>query len=181
MTRGLAPEERALWAKVAASVKPLHRAALPDLAAVRAPVVRPVAALRVRPAPSTGTAPASRSNDGLDGSWDRRLARGLVRPDLTIDLHGHSLATAHAALDRRLEQAFASGARVVLLITGKPPSSERRPIARGAIRAAVGDWLQASRHAGGIAAIRGAHPRHGGTGALYLILRRNRPTHWPKS
>ena len=67
------------------------------------------------------------------------------------------------------------GDRVLLLITGKPPRPEsERPHARGAIRAAVGDWLAASRHADAIAAVRGAHPRHGGHGALYIILRRPR-------
>jgi DNA-nicking Smr family endonuclease len=119
----------------------------------------------VRPAPGTT----------LDAGWDKRLARGLVQPDTTVDLHGHNLATAYDLLDRRLDLAVASGARVLLLITGKPPNDDRRPVGRGAIRAAVGDWLAASRHAGDIAAVRGAHPRHGGSGALYIVLRRKRP------
>lgn len=110
----------------------------------------------------------------LDAGWDRRLARGLVQPDLIVDLHGHNLATAYHLLDLKLEQAFAMSARVMLLITGKPPSDDRRPVARGAIRAAVGDWLAASRHAGHIAAVRNAHPRHGGAGALYIVFRRLR-------
>ena len=42
------------------------------------------------------------------------------------------------------------------------------------IAAQVADWLALSRHAGRIAAVRGAHPRHGGQGALYVILRRRR-------
>ena len=109
----------------------------------------------------------------LDGSWDRRLSRGLVAPDSMVDLHGHNLATAYDLLDRRLEQAIGSGARLMLLVTGKPPGPDR-PGKRGAIRAAVGDWLAASRHAADIAAVRGAHPRHGGAGALYIILRRPR-------
>ena len=59
--------------------------------------------------------------------------------------------------------------------TGKPPRPEsERPHARGAIRAAIADWLAASRHADAIAAVRGAHPRHGGQGALYIVLRRPR-------
>ena len=70
--------------------------------------------------------------------------------------------------------AAGRGARVLLLITGKPPSGPDRPVQRGAIRAAVGDWLAASRHAAHIAAVRGAHPRHGGLGALYIVLRRDR-------
>lgn len=102
------------------------------------------------------------------------MGRGLVAPDFTVDLHGHNLATAYAMLDGRLEQAIASGARLMLLITGKPPKGECWPVARGAIRAAVGDWLHASRHAGAIAAVRNAHPRHGGEGALYIVLRRKK-------
>jgi DNA-nicking Smr family endonuclease len=111
----------------------------------------------------------------LDSSWDRRLSRGLATPDCVVDLHGHSLATAYARLDAALEQAIAEGDRVMLLVTGKPPRPDsERPHARGAIRDAVGDWLASSRHARAIAAVRNAHPRHGGQGALYIVLRRPR-------
>jgi DNA-nicking Smr family endonuclease len=96
----------------------------------------------------------------------------MVQPDLIVDLHGHNLHSAYTLLDHRLDQAVAAGARVLLLITGKPPAE--RPALRGRIRDAVGDWLAASRHAGSIAAVRGAHPRHGGAGALYIVLRRRR-------
>jgi DNA-nicking Smr family endonuclease len=108
----------------------------------------------------------------LDGSWDRKLKSGQVQPDRTLDLHGHSLDRAWEAIDRSLERAIALGERVLLLITGH----ERRgdpPLDRGRIRAAVHDWLAASRHARHIAAVRGAHRRHGGGGSLYIILRRS--------
>ena len=77
---------------------------------------------------------------GLDGSWERKLAKAQISPDLTLDLHGHSLDAAHARLDAGLMQAVAMGARLLLVITGKP-----RPVAaadrserRGAIRAKYG-------------------------------------------
>lgn len=171
MRRRLSAEEEALWAKVVASVQPLEGVkppALPEAARPPAPKPKP-RAMRSAPPP-----PRPAPGTTLDASWDRRLARGSVSPDVTLDLHGHNLATAYDLLDRRLDQAIAGGARVVLLITGKPPSDDRRPAARGAIRAAVGDWLHASRHAGSIAAVRNAHRRHGGQGALYIILRRPR-------
>jgi DNA-nicking Smr family endonuclease len=82
-----------------------------------------------------------------------------------------SLDMAWRAIDSGLEQAIARGERVLLLITGHHRAGEP-PVRRGAIRAAVHDWLAASRHADRIAAVRGAHPRHGGGGSLYLILRR---------
>jgi DNA-nicking Smr family endonuclease len=173
--RRLGPEERQLWEKVIASVRPLHARdsseAIPEAASLE-----PAPAPKLSPPPAKPV-PARKAQPGttLDGSWDRRLAQGQVQPDLTVDLHGHNLATAYDLLDRRLDDAVSTGARLLLLITGKPPQGDRRPAQRGAIRAAVGDWLAASRHAGDIAAVRAAHRRHGGTGALYIILRRARP------
>lgn len=167
--RRLSAEEAALWRRVVDSVTPMHG----PLAEVTA-APEPAAAPQPKPATrSRAIVPAGKPGPGttLDASWDRRLARGLVQPDRSLDLHGHNLATAYDLLGRKLGEAVADGARVLLLITGKPPSDKS---GRGAIRAAVGDWLAASPYAGDIAAVRNAHPRHGGAGALYIILRRRR-------
>lgn len=82
-----------------------------------------------------------------------------------------NLDGAWSAIDEALERAIARQERVVLLITGHHRPGEP-PVARGKIRAAVHHWLAASRHARSIAAVRGAHRRHGGAGSLYLVLRR---------
>lgn len=132
------------------------------------------APLAAKPAPARKPAPRPIDAATLDATWDRKLTRGLISPDRSVDLHGLGLQGAYSLLDQTLDRAIAAGDRVVLLVTGKPPPREsERPHARGAIRAAVGDWLAASRHGDRIAAVRGAHPRHGGTGALYIILRRS--------
>ena len=173
MKRRLASDELALWQRVAATVRPLAGRARPHPPEHVHPQEGPSKA-RPAPRPAPPRSQASAPANTLDSSWDRRLDRGLAHPDVTIDLHGHSLASAHALLDRRLGDAVAAGVRLVLLITGKPPQGDRVPVGRGAIRGVVGDWLAASRHAGEIAAVRPAHRRHGGAGALYLILRRSR-------
>ena len=131
---------------------------------------------RLQPAVAVAKPKGERQHQNtLDASWDKRLGRGMVSPDSAIDLHGHNLASAHTLLDQGLDRALRRGDRVLLLVTGKPPRPEsERPHARGAIRAAVADWLAASRFNDRIAAVRGAHPRHGGTGALYIVLRRPR-------
>lgn len=184
--RGLSAEEAALWAQVAQTVKPLKGrrvlpVALPKAVAVPAPAaVLPVAKkLRGRvppprpaPAPTAPPPPAP----GLDSHWDRRLAKAAVDPDFTLDLHGCTLEQAHVRLDMGLAQAKAMGARMVLLITGKPRPAEHadRGEKRGAIRAKILDWLAAGPHGSDIAAVRNAHRRHGGDGALYLVLRKRR-------
>lgn len=178
--RRLTADEAALWARVMAEVRPIAgriapRVGVPEPAKpARAAAVRIETELRER-----AFSPPLRARDHaaatLDASWDRNLGRGLTAPDRTVDLHGHTLATAYRLLDDALARAIAAGDRLVLLVTGRPPRPEsERPHARGAIRAAVGDWLAASRHADAIAAVRGAHPRHGGGGALYIVLRRPR-------
>jgi DNA-nicking Smr family endonuclease len=174
--RPLDEQERALWAKVIATVRPLR----PQPVREPAPIPQippPLVPPRARPTAAAPTPVTKLRSVGetLDGSWDRRLARGLAAPEMTVDLHGHNLARAYDLVDLALSDAITSGVRLLLLITGKPPASPDRPVARGAIRAAVGDWLAASRHADRIAAVRNAHPRHGGSGALYIVLRRPRP------
>ena len=110
----------------------------------------------------------------LDASWDKKLAKAVLSPDFTLDLHGHSLSAAHARLDQGLAQATLMEARLVLVITGRPRPAEAadRGERRGAIRAKVLDWLALGPHASRIAAVRPAHRRHGGAGALYVVLRR---------
>jgi len=173
---GLTAEETALWAKVTATIRPLSRELVEATTTIEAAL--PVLARRPkgRVPPPQPAEPARKRSENLheatlDGGWDRRLSSGKVQPDRTLDLHGHSLDRAWEEIDRTLERAIASGERIVLLITGH----ERRgdpPLERGRIRAAVNDWLAASRHSRNIAAVRGAHRRHGGGGSLYIILRK---------
>ena len=175
--RRLTDEEKELWARVVATVKPLRRSAMPlreEPPEKPRPIAAPSTKALKKTENTTGLVRLPAHQGGLDAGWDRRLARGLVRPDVMIDLHGHSLATAHDVLDHRLAEAIMAGVRLVLLITGKPPRDDRFPVTRGAIRASINDWIRSSRHAAAIAAVRGAHSRHGGAGALYLVLRRSR-------
>jgi DNA-nicking Smr family endonuclease len=168
--RSLSPDEAALWARVAATIQPLSRDKN-DRQTVELNTKTKVSTNL--PAASATVSPPRQRGPGttLDGSWDRRLGGGKVEPDRVLDLHGMSLDRAWRAVDSGLERAIARGERLLLLITGHQRSGEA-PVRRGAIRGAVHDWLAASRHAGHIAAVRGAHVRHGGGGSLYIVLRR---------
>jgi DNA-nicking Smr family endonuclease len=175
--RSLSPEEAELWARVTATISPLSREKIearppapdpkPEQPATQKALPRP--ALRPQPTPVQATVPQPGTT--LDGTWDRRLRSGSVEPDRVLDLHGMNLDGAWNAIDRALELAVNRGDRLLLLITGHHRAGAP-PVQRGKIRAAVHDWLAASRHAGRIAAVRGAHRRHGGGGSLYIVLRR---------
>jgi DNA-nicking Smr family endonuclease len=186
--RGLSTGEQAAWAHLAASVKPLPGKARPKAprappAAASAPAVPPAAP--AKPAKPKPKAPARQpvlappplkgeEQAGLDSHWDRRVKGGRIVPDLTLDLHGHTLDTAYDRIMAGIDQARAMDARVVLVIAGRerPVDPADRMAKRGAIRAKLLDWLAASRHADAITAVRRAHIRHGGEGALYLMLKR---------
>ncbi|MEO6040948.1 MAG: Smr/MutS family protein, partial [Croceibacterium sp.] len=180
--RGLTADEAALWRRVTATVVPLDGKVPPrngegDRAKRGGGGSLPGAALGANPhhQPPAGPPPptredrgkpATRSPDraGLDAAWERKLARPAIEPDFTLDLHGHTLDQAHRRLDSGLAQAKSMGARLVLLITGKPRPVDPadRGTQRGAIRAKVLDWLAAGPHGGDVAAVRPAHRRHGG-------------------
>lgn len=112
----------------------------------------------------------------LDSSWERRIRNGSLAPDMMIDLHGHSLSAAHSRLNQALSSALIRDMRLLLVVTGKPPKNGLSGDSprRGAIRKEIGEWLASSPFADRIASVRIAHPRHGGDGALYIILRRKK-------
>jgi DNA-nicking Smr family endonuclease len=172
--RSLSPEEAELWARVAVTIRPLSRERLVAKAAENPAGVVPkqVALMPLeRSVPVSRPKPVPIGEKTLDGSWDKKLRSGSAPPDRVVDLHGMNLDAAWTAIDRSLDEAVSRGDRLLLLITGHHRPGEP-PVQRGRIRAAVHDWLAASRHAPDIAAVRPAHRRHGGGGSLYLILRR---------
>ena len=179
--RGLSAEEAEAWEKVAATVDPMHPRPVKQITAKPAPapvLPRKTLPKLQRPAPPKKPAlkPASNPPGNLDGQWDKRLKSGAIQPDFTLDLHGHGLDAAYNRLMSGVAQARAMDARTILLVTGKPRPVDPadRGTKRGAIRAKVLDWLAASSHHSAIAAVRRAHIRHGGEGALYIVLRRER-------
>lgn len=191
--RGLSEDEAAAWARLAATVTRYHpplggeevqvnkapktkpivteTGAPPSVTKSRRPMV-PRAPLRQLA--SSSLPRSAEDQSGLDSHWERRLRAGTLAPEFTLDLHEHSLDAAYQRLLGGLDVARETGARVVLVIAGRerPVHAADRAGSRGAIRAKLLDWLAASRHSSAIAAIRKAHRRHGGEGALYVILKR---------
>lgn len=192
--RGLSDEEAAAWDKLAASVEPLNppQNGEGDQLKAGGGALRPItprasstARIPLHPRPAVGGPPPRNGEvrkprriapGSLDSHWDKRLKSGEITPDLSLDLHDHGLDAAYTRLMRGMEQASSMGARVVLVVTGRPRPVDPadRATRRGAIRGQILDWLAASGHGENIAAIRKAHRRHGGDGALYIVLRRTR-------
>lgn len=122
------------------------------------------------------TAPGA---SGVNGATKERLKRGLMEPDARIDLHGMTQEAAHRTLFAWLATAHARGLRLVLVVTGKgnPKNDENAPwmmSAHGVLKQMVPRWLNEPELAAMTASVQPAHAKHGGGGALYVYLRKNR-------
>ena len=100
---------------------------------------------------------------GIDGRTQRRLFRGDVPVDRRLDLHGLTAARAESRLAQFIETAAWDGCRCVLVITGK---------GAGILRGHVPNWLKRQPLSPHILALAEARPHDGGSGALYVLLRR---------
>jgi DNA-nicking Smr family endonuclease len=182
----LGDKERALWSHATRDATPLKRARkiLPPEpgpvpngqgAAVGAGQLRPVTgSSRVKAAPIVERTPLPELAPGAAPGVDRSTAEKLRRGDLAIegrlDLHGHTQDEAHAALVSFVESARRSRKRCLIVITGKGGIGRQT----GVLRAAVPRWLNGEPMRRHILAFASAQPKHGGAGALYVLLRRQR-------
>ncbi|HEV2302111.1 MAG TPA: Smr/MutS family protein, partial [Stellaceae bacterium] len=119
---------------------------------------------------STRENPPLDSFAGVDRANAERLKRGLHPIAATLDLHGMTQAEAHRRLAAFVEESRAAGHRCVLVVTGRGLA----PDGPGILKRSVPRWLEESQMRRHILAVAGAQPRHGGAGALYLLLRRRR-------
>jgi DNA-nicking Smr family endonuclease len=111
----------------------------------------------------------------MDAKTHSRMVRGRLDPEARIDLHGMTVAEAHAELIHFLLGARANGLRLVLVITGKgKPAHDHGPIPSrlGAIRHQMPHWLRLPPLNGVVQQLTESHARHGGGGAFYLYLRK---------
>ena len=164
-TRSVTAEEVRLWRAVTKTVT-----AYKPLPPLEEPVPAPVTAAPMAPAddplPPPVAAPLRRPN-GVDGQTLKQLSRGERKVEAVIDLHGMTLQAAHGALRRFVELQAGAGKRCLLVITGK--GGPDRP---GRLRQEVPLWLEAWKPP--VLAVTAAQPKHGGAGALYVLLQRRR-------
>ncbi len=176
--RPLTADEEHLWSLVARTVRPLrlskksatdarHKAGVRHAARPvtdRATVEPRVAGSPQRTAGVPALSPFLRKER-------QKLARGNAAIDARIDLHGMTQAEAHGALRKLLHRSQASGAKFVLVVTGKgAPNASRSD--RGVLRRQVPMWLALPEFRRYVLGFDVADTGHGGEGALYVRLRR---------
>jgi DNA-nicking Smr family endonuclease len=178
-SRQLSAEERRLWAHVARAVKPLPGHGFPDVPPEppAGPSAEPPPAMSAAPAPQRpGRAPALPPLAPIERKTLVALRRGARRADGAIDLHGMRQSEAHRALIGFLHRSRERGHEVVLVITGKGAAAAGDSLfeERGVLRRVVPHWLRLPELRTVVLGFEAAAPHHGGSGALYVRLRRRR-------
>lgn len=167
------------WIEYTKLVMPLRGRARPAAATAVEP---PATAAPAEPAPAVAATVAAGPRKlargaeveiglapgGVDKASWRRLSRGQLAPDRTLDLHGRTVQRAYIALQTFIVSAQADGLRCVEVITGRGLVDGTT----GAIRRELPHWLNQHPLRGMI--LGAAHPHPANTGAVRLLLRRSR-------
>ncbi|MGP6088697.1 Smr/MutS family protein [Antarctobacter jejuensis] len=194
--RKLRPEEHDLWQQVARSADPLHKKPrrTDEPEARPKPLTREPAnpreplspfALGERALPRTQTHVFPKTTKDhlheapvrMDAKAFTRLKRGKLEPEARIDLHGLTVDRAHGELTGFILRAQTRGFRLVLVITGKGQREDPydpMPRRRGVLKTQVPVWLRMPPLGQAVLQVSEAHRKHGGEGAYYVYLRRNR-------
>jgi DNA-nicking Smr family endonuclease len=113
---------------------------------------------------------------GLDARILRRLRRGEFAYQATLDLHGMTAARARTQVQAFIARAVAEGRRSVLIVHGRGRNSrDQVPVLKEHLK----EWLAHGRVGRTVLAFTSARPADGGTGALYVLLRRRRGSKEP--
>jgi len=175
-SRGLTAEERGLWARTMRDVRPggaggknaeskdphHHRPAVPENEAVDTDNNGKIV--------GSGRHALGIAGPSITGRRSlRRIKRGQPPIEAHLDLHGYTLQQAYRVLVAFLRNSHIRGHRCVLVITGKALRSQDP---RTSLKAQVPKWLSAAHLRPFVLSSATAGLRHGGGGALYVMVRR---------
>ncbi len=175
-----------LWVEVTRSVSPLPRRQLPEPVGELEPETVLTAAPRPRapmapflPSYSPGGATGVQMQPGriIEPKMRKKLMRGRIEIDATLDLHGMRQNEARSVLHRFIAARQARGDRTILVITGKglkkTDAHGSHVVERGVLRHMLPLWLSEPSLAPLIGGWDTSAQQHGGEGAFYVRLRRS--------
>jgi DNA-nicking Smr family endonuclease len=162
--RDVNDEEAALFRDALKDARPMRRKAAtpePVKAIGRVKMPKPVDIITPPPKPPVFAAGATTE---IGGHREAHFRKGKLEPEARLDLHGYTQDAAYKELFRFVTRARALDQRVVLVITGKA----------GVLHTLLPRWLAEADFRGLVVGASPAHVRHGGNGAFYVALKRNR-------
>ncbi|ACR71042.1 DNA endonuclease SmrA [Edwardsiella ictaluri] len=104
--------------------------------------------------------------EGIQDGVYRKLRLGKYALQAVLDLHRHTLIEARTALLQFVADCIARDVRTALVLHGKGERSQPQAL----LKSYVSAWLPQIPD---VMAIHSADRRHGGSGALYILLRKS--------
>jgi DNA-nicking Smr family endonuclease len=188
--RVLTSDEVALWTHVTRHIEPLRPEKLAGVETIETIEATPppipdekkpkkfiVADASPPSKPKAPVAPSVPPLAPLEKRLRQRLSRGHTPIDSVIDLHGMRQDEAHTALRRFVIGAHQAGYAVILVVTGKGANASAEQGSyeeRGVLRRMVPHWLRMADMRSYVIGFENAAQHHGGTGALYVRIRRSK-------
>lgn len=162
-------DDDSLWQKVAATIRPLkhklqhlshpkkdvpkvkikHEKIFYDAAKTAVPIKK------------------QKLSEAPDSHWQRRLKAGDINIEMILDLHGCTQREAYHQLEKFIGHARRQKMRQLLVITGKGKFSK----GDGVLKQQLPHWLDALHAV--IMTYHPAHQKHGGSGAMYVVLKKH--------
>ena len=105
------------------------------------------------------------SSAGIAKSQAEKFKKGRLKVEAKLDLHGLTQQSAHSILNNFIQNQWKLGKRCILVVTGK---------GKGVLQSAVPNWLNQPLINQYILSFNYAQPKDGGSGALYILLKRHK-------
>jgi len=114
---------------------------------------------------------------GLDSSTANKFKSESFPIEATLDLHGTTEVNAFSKVTNFIKGSYKKELRCILIITGKGLKKETDDLfeKKGILKDSVPLWLNSDDLKPFILSYRYPSQKLGGTGALLVLLRRNRP------
>ncbi len=171
-------EDDALWAEITKDIRKMPESEQPPAKPVVLPEIRPsvnlAAAYRGEKLNSLDVG----NTADMDGSLAKRFKRCELPVEATLDLHGFREEEAHNAVFGFIQKSYLAGKRCIIIITGKglPHNGSCEDIfsPKGKLKESVPLWLNSKELRPLILSFIHPSAKLGGSGALYILLRRKR-------
>ena len=109
------------------------------------------------------------------------IKKGSFNIDKKIDFHGRSLLESEDLFNNTIIESYNSGQRCLLFVTGKGlyksknyEESDKPKLYHGIIRSSFVEWASSIKFSKYILSFEQASIKHGGDGAFYVYLRKNK-------
>lgn len=171
-------DDNSAWEEATQGVKKFSPQEVPPSAPVTLPPIKPSVNMTKAYRGEELSELKLGNTDNIDANTAKRFKRCEYPIEAQLDLHGYHEDEAREAVFDFVQKAYIEGKRCIIIITGKGLSRNEDKdnflIPKGKLKESVPLWLNSKHLRPLILAYNHPPAKLGGSGALYIMLRRHR-------